>query len=82
MLVIANNVGTRGVEDFLTDNCAKFRIDELIDLIIIHVYNHSPLAVEIKTRGVKKQFKNLQQELSKDIIDNWFAIIGHECPPT
>jgi hypothetical protein len=74
------NVDT-AVEDFVTDNWAKLRIDELIDLIINYVYNHSPLAGETKTRGIKKQFKNLQQELIKDIIDNWFAIIGQDCLP-
>ena len=71
-----------GAGDFLTDNWANLRIDEFIDLIINYVYNHSPLAVETKSRGIKKQLKNLQQELSKDIIDDWFAIIGHDCPPT
>jgi hypothetical protein len=78
----SHNVGTEGVEDFLLDNWAKLRIDELIDLIINYVYSHSPLTVETKTSGIKKQFKNLQQELSKDIIDNWFAIIGNDYLPT
>ena len=71
-----------GAGDFLTDNWANLRIDEFIDLIINYVYNHSPLAVETKTKGMKEQFKNLQQELFKDIIDNWFAIIGHDLSPT
>ena len=73
---IAHNVGIEGVKDFLADNWVKLRVDELFQLIITYVYNHSSLAVETKTRGIK-QF-NLQQELSKDIIDNWFAIIGHD----
>jgi hypothetical protein len=74
----AHNVAIEGVRDILVDNWVKLRVDELIQLIISYVYNHSPLAVETKTRGIK-QFKKLQQELCKDIIDNWFAIIG---PPT
>ncbi len=73
----AHNVATEGVKDFLVDNWVKLRVDELIQLIITYVYNHSPLAVETMTRGIK-QFKKLQQELCKDIIDNWFAIIGHD----
>ena len=77
----AHNVGIEGVKDFLADNWVKLRVDELIQLIITYVYNHSPLAVETKTRGIK-QFKKLPQELCKDIIDNWFVIIGHDCPPT
>jgi hypothetical protein len=36
-----HNVDTEGVENFLTDNWTKLRIDELIDLIIHCVYNHS-----------------------------------------
>jgi len=77
-----HNIDTEGAGDFLTDNWANLRIDEFIDLIINYVYNHSPLAVETKTKGMKEQFKNLQQELFKDIIDNWFAIIGHDFSPT
>ncbi|HYT41965.1 MAG TPA: hypothetical protein VEP90_06445 [Methylomirabilota bacterium] len=72
-----HNLGTEVVWEFLKDNWVKLRIDELIQLIITYVYNHSPLAVETMTRGIK-QFKKLQQELCKDIIDNWFAIIGHD----
>jgi hypothetical protein len=57
------NVDT-AVEDFVTDNWAKLRIDELIDLIIHYVYNHSPLAEESKTRGIKKTV----QEFTTGII--------------
>lgn len=73
----AHNVGL-GIKGFLVDIWVELRIDELIQLIITYVYNHSPLAVETKTRGIR-QFKKLRQESCKDIIDNWFAIIG---PPT
>ena len=73
----AHNVATEGVKDFLVDNWVNLRVDELIQLIITYVYNHSPLAVETMTRGIK-QFKKLRQELCKDIIDNWFVIIGHD----
>jgi len=73
----AHNVGIEGVKDFLVDNWVKLRVDELIQPIITYVYNHSSLVVEINTRGIK-QFKKLRQELCKDIIDNWFAIIGHD----
>jgi hypothetical protein len=72
-----HNVGIEGLKDFLADNWVNLRFDELTQLVITYVYNHSPLTKQTKTRGIK-QFKKLQQEFSKDIIDNWFAIILHD----
>jgi hypothetical protein len=76
-----HDIGNDGVESFLRNNWGKLRVDELTRLIITYVYNRSPLAVETRPTGTK-QFKKLRQELSKDIIDNWFEIIDYNSLPT
>jgi len=71
-----HDTSKEGVENFLRNNWNELRFEELIRLIVTYVYDHSPLTVTTKTRG-NKQFKQLRQDLLKDIIDNWFAIVDY-----
>ena len=72
-----HEVDTEGIESFLKNNWGKLRFNELIKLIIAYVYDLSPLAAETRMRG-SRQFKKLRQDFLKDIIENWFAIIGND----
>jgi hypothetical protein len=71
-----HEVDTEYMESFLKNNWGKLRINELIKLIIAYVYDLSPLAAETSIRSAR-QFKKLRQDFLKDIIENWFAIIGN-----
>ena len=71
-----HEVDTECMESFLKNNWSKLRFNELIKLIITYVYELSPLASETRIRSAR-QFKKLRQAFLKDIIENWFAIIGN-----
>ena|SRR2546428_10570011 len=71
-----HDTSKEGVQNFLRNNWNELRFEELIRLIVTYVYFHSPLTITTKTRG-NKQFKKLRQDLLKDIIDNWFAIVDY-----
>ena len=72
-----HDTSKEGIEKFLRNNWNELRFQELIRLIVTYVYDDSPLTVTTKTRGIK-QFKKLRQDLLKDIIDNWFAIVNYK----
>jgi hypothetical protein len=71
-----HDTSKEGIENFLRNNWNELRFEELIRLIVTYVYDDSPLTVTTKTGGIK-QFKKLRQDLLKDLIDNWIAIVSY-----